>query len=576
MPSVITGEPDTVYTNTTDRILFQARCSFANSCARCIELANQIGPWFPFPLHRKCSCSNVPIPPGHDAAPFLDYQREVAQLDPAQRRRVMGLGNWRLVESGTVAWSDVVSRTAIRPLAEVVARERLSLDALAAAGVPRPQAVRAWAEANAPERLATAAAQARLVERLRAAGLTADEVRREVASRLAARVGIAGGPSGSGTIAPPKPPTPPPKPRPKPRPPAPPPPPAPKPFEPRPQPKPRPEPKAPPRPEPAPKPPPSHAARLAEAEAEVARTLARYQAQTDHDSRMAARREYMRALDARDALARGDTPPTPTPKPAPTPPTPTPQPTPPTPKPAPPPEPKPTPPTPPRPTPTPTPTHATAGPQPGQFRSHDEVVEWARRAYPDIRFHLKEIPMEVTNALVGQFHTLAQRFPQVARRLEYVGTMEDALSPYGGPEMNPFLRDRYRRAGMLADSAAGQFIGINRAEMRSEAHIAEAWSSLEATGWLAPGARDGAPYLLSHEFGHLMDNWMRRDAPESYAQARQLMPGRAGEISQYATANAEETFAEAFANLMHGPDAGRPALAAEIGQVIDRAARGKR
>lgn len=205
------GEPGEAWTNTTGKILFQWVCNFSNSCGRCIEQANTVGSWHPLPAHRGCSCRNVPVPPGYEAAPWIDYQAEVRALDPDQQRRVIGAANWRLVESGAVRWDDVVQRTRIRPLKEVVARHGLSVRDLTSAGVPRHQATSTWAAVHTPERLAAAASREDLVRRLRSGGLTAEEVRREVAGRLAERVGIGGGPSGPTrlrVVVPPPPPEP--------------------------------------------------------------------------------------------------------------------------------------------------------------------------------------------------------------------------------------------------------------------------------------------------------------------------------------------------------------------------------
>jgi hypothetical protein len=55
---------------------------------------------------------------------------------------------------------------------------------------------------HTPERVAAAASRAELVAQLKAGGLTAEEVRREVAGRLAGRVGIGGGPGGPTRPAP--------------------------------------------------------------------------------------------------------------------------------------------------------------------------------------------------------------------------------------------------------------------------------------------------------------------------------------------------------------------------------------
>jgi hypothetical protein len=88
--------------------------------------------------------------PGHAAHPFVDYAAEVEALGPVEQRRVMGKANYALVESGAVEWRDVVTRTRIRSLAEVVERAGLTERELVNAGVAPRQARQAWATLRGP------------------------------------------------------------------------------------------------------------------------------------------------------------------------------------------------------------------------------------------------------------------------------------------------------------------------------------------------------------------------------------------------------------------------------------------
>lgn len=213
---VIDGPPGDVFVNGTGKTLYQWRCSFANSCGRCVEMANRIGKWWPLPLHRGCTCRNAPVHPGQAAEPFLDYREEVAKLDPDQKRRVIGAANLRLVEAGLVDWSDVVDRTRIKALREVVAERKLTVDQMARAGVARWDAEEAFDAVHTPAHALAAQRRKDLVEKLKAGGLTPDQIRDAFGRRVAGKVGI-GGPSGGQNpplppIAPPPPPPPPPVP----------------------------------------------------------------------------------------------------------------------------------------------------------------------------------------------------------------------------------------------------------------------------------------------------------------------------------------------------------------------------
>lgn len=175
---------------------WQFRCQFNRSCARCIQLANLIGPYWPIPIHYKCVCQNVPVAPGQLADPFLDFQEEVRGLDPAQQAVVMGRSNWALVESGAVRWEDVVTRARIRTFREVVARERLSVEALVRAGV-KPGPARQAVESTATDAQTQAEAGRRIMAEILAQhGLSTREIAGAVGGRLKLRVGVQGGPQG--------------------------------------------------------------------------------------------------------------------------------------------------------------------------------------------------------------------------------------------------------------------------------------------------------------------------------------------------------------------------------------------
>jgi len=192
----IDGPAGTVYVNTTDKILWQYQCQFRNSCGRCIQFAGLIGPWWPLPLHRRCNCRNVPVPPGESAAPFVDFRKEVEELDPAQQAVVMGRSNYALVRSGKVDWKDVVHPRRVLNFREVVDGKNLSVAEMVRVGVSPVQARNAVAVVRSPEILAADRRRIELVRILEAQGMTRDAIAAAVAKKLAARVGVAAGPSG--------------------------------------------------------------------------------------------------------------------------------------------------------------------------------------------------------------------------------------------------------------------------------------------------------------------------------------------------------------------------------------------
>lgn len=241
---LLNGSPGEVYTNTGDRILYQFHCQFGHSCGVCISYHMSIGTSFPIPLHRGCNCTQTPIFPGQSGEPFVDFREMIREMGPAEQAAVMGRSNLQLVESGVVKYEDVVTKTRVRDLREVVSRGKLTVEEMVDAGVGRRQAERAYETVHTPAHELADAKRRELIDALRGKGIADDAIRRAVSERIALRIGIGEGPSGEGGLSifptTPKPtgpvesekPKPPPKPRvkkPKPPPPAPKPAPAPKP-----------------------------------------------------------------------------------------------------------------------------------------------------------------------------------------------------------------------------------------------------------------------------------------------------------------------------------------------------------
>lgn len=197
MPKLqLNGSPGEVYTNTGDRILYQFHCQFGHSCGVCISYHMAIGTSFPIPLHRGCNCTQTPIFPGQSGEPFVDFREMIRELPPAEQAAVMGRSNLQLVESGVVKYEDVVTRTRVRDLREVVSRGKLSVEEMVDAGVGRRQAERAYETVHTPAHELADAKRRDLIEALRGKGIADDAIRRAVSERIALRIGIGAGPSG--------------------------------------------------------------------------------------------------------------------------------------------------------------------------------------------------------------------------------------------------------------------------------------------------------------------------------------------------------------------------------------------
>jgi hypothetical protein len=203
--TAISGKPGESWTNHGQKVQFQLSVKFANSCAACIQYANQIGKHWPLPFHRGCNCTQVPIAPGQSAEPFLDFMKEIGKLPPHQQAVAIGRSNWALITSGKAAFSDVVTPTRVRDFREVVDRKRLKLPDLLAAGVSKARASKALGSVDSSDRETRLAKGREAYQTLLRMGLKPEQIRAGLAGSLAARVGISGPSGAEGIVAPPTP-----------------------------------------------------------------------------------------------------------------------------------------------------------------------------------------------------------------------------------------------------------------------------------------------------------------------------------------------------------------------------------
>ena len=52
----IHGEPGERWTNETDKVWWQLKVDFINSCGQCIQYANTLARFWPVPFHPGCNC----------------------------------------------------------------------------------------------------------------------------------------------------------------------------------------------------------------------------------------------------------------------------------------------------------------------------------------------------------------------------------------------------------------------------------------------------------------------------------------------------------------------------------------
>lgn len=193
--NTIWGTPGETWVNNTGDIYYQLKVNWKNTCGRCAQYDGAVrqGSWA-LPFHRHCNCSQTPILPGQAAPnPFTDFKATIESLDPEQQKKVVGASNWKLIESGEVAWEDVVTPFRVRDLSEVVALNKLSLDDLEAAGIKPSVAEAAYQKVHTPEHDLIEARRKELLADLKGAGLSEKDIAEFAAEGIVGRIVMGSG-----------------------------------------------------------------------------------------------------------------------------------------------------------------------------------------------------------------------------------------------------------------------------------------------------------------------------------------------------------------------------------------------
>ncbi len=189
------GAAGTSFTNDTGRVLYQFHASLQNTCGVCLQYHLAVGPWWPIPIHRGCRCRQSIVFPGAQADPFIDFRELLRGMDPDQQTKAIGRSGFILVENGVVPWEEFVTRGRVRPLREVVSRLNLSVDQMVKAGVNPRIAANAHASVNTPAHVIARQHRQNLVNNLKQAGLSNQQIQQGFGSKMSERIGIAAGPS---------------------------------------------------------------------------------------------------------------------------------------------------------------------------------------------------------------------------------------------------------------------------------------------------------------------------------------------------------------------------------------------
>src|SRR4051812_39734720 len=173
----ISGQPGDRWQNDTGKVAYQFVCQLSNSCGSCIQYHLLVGPYWPIPLHRNCACNQAPVFPGSESRPFANFQEIFDSLSPSQQTSAVGKSAYKLIQDGVVDFKDVVSPTHVLTLQEVVAENKLTVKAMTDAGVRPDIAKAAFEAANTPAAVLNEQRRQALIEKIRGAGVSDQQIR---------------------------------------------------------------------------------------------------------------------------------------------------------------------------------------------------------------------------------------------------------------------------------------------------------------------------------------------------------------------------------------------------------------
>jgi hypothetical protein len=173
------------------------------------------------------------------------------------------------------------------------------------------------------------------------------------------------------------------------------------------------------------------------------------------------------------------------------------------------------------------------------------------------------------NRIAGILDDLASDWPGVATELGWITTRHSLW------EDNP------RGTVAAAESVSGEKLAFNPYYFASPMRIAKAASHGEQTGWYPRSAGEAREwYFVSHEWGHLVDAWLRRRDPERWRRLAAVFaidpgdrpfsfdPEKGGAVSLYARRGFSDAFADAFSVIQWRSKSHWPAIIRQFARIL--------
>lgn len=216
------------------------------------------------------------------------------------------------------------------------------------------------------------------------------------------------------------------------------------------------------------------------------------------------------------------------------------------------------------------------------MRTVDEIQKWASIRYPSINFDFSECHIDTIKPTIAQFDKLAQQYPEVTSRLKYLGV--NRPNHWTGK-----LEEAFATA-----SFNGKEISINPKYYGNPSEFKKALDECLDENWLdADGSIES---VMSHEFGHMVENWLLSSNQsllptipvDGFGEIRTIVQQfnqkfkPSEKLSRYATTTNDpdasyskesferkaEGWAEGFAAIQHKPRSKWPAYVKQLDNLL--------
>ena len=132
----------------------------------------------------------------------------------------------------------------------------------------------------------------------------------------------------------------------------------------------------------------------------------------------------------------------------------------------------------------------------GEFKSIEEAIVWAKHNYKKIDWELDGLHVDAINPTLQEFDRLSKEWPEITEQIEYVGTRQTRRAYTWG-------KNTWAHA-----STDGKTIGLNPKYYSDPAELIRGLQESEDSGWHPKGTGNKIESILTHEFGHQIENWL--------------------------------------------------------------------